>query len=164
MFEKGDLVIYGTKGVCSIEDIRVPDIEGIDRLYYFLQPVYDKRDMVFTPVDSEKVRMRKILSNDEAEQFITDIEQARENDTFAERINSMEYNDVMKSGDCMRMAHLIKDLYKRKKGCAIRGKKMKYTDTKVLREAEKLLYGELATARHKTYEETFEEVRPILYK
>ena len=116
MFEKGDLVIYGTKGVCSIEDIRVPDIEGIDRLYYFLQPVYDKRDMVFTPVDSEKVHMRKILSNDEAEQFITDIEQARENDAFAERINSMEYNDVMKSGDCMRMAHLIKDLYKRKKG------------------------------------------------
>lgn len=163
MFEKGDLVIYGTKGVCRIEDIKVPDIEGIDRLYYFLQPVFDQRDMVFTPVDSDKVPMRKVMEQEEAKQLIQHIEQAKENTEFEERINSFEYSEVMKSGDCMRWAHLINNLYKRKKGCAIRGKKMKYSDTKVLREAEKLLYGELAAALDKSYDETFKELRPKLY-
>lgn len=163
MFEKGDLVVYGTKGVCEIQDIRVPDIEGIDKLYYFLQPVFDHRDMIFTPIDSEKVRMRKIMGQTDAEQLIQNMETARANEEFEERINSFEYNDVIKSGDCMKWAHLINNLYKRKKSCAIRGRKMKYTDMKALKETEKLLYGEIAAAMKKSYEEVFKEVRPILY-
>ncbi|MGN0484245.1 MAG: CarD family transcriptional regulator [Lachnospiraceae bacterium] len=163
MFEKGDLVIYGTKGVCRIEDIRVPDIEGVDRLYYFLQPVYDARDMIFTPVDSDKVKMRKTLDKEQAEQFIDELKEKKTSEEFTERINAGDYNEVMRSGNCMSWAHLINNLYKRKKGCAIRGKKMKYTDTKVLKEAERLLYGELAAALDQSYEDTFKELRPILY-
>lgn len=163
MFEKGDLVIYGLKGVCRVEDINVPDIKGIDKLYYFLQPVFDQRDMVFTPVDSQKVQMRKIMGTEEAQQLISDIQSAREGEEFAEKINSFEYAQVMRSGDCMKWAHLIYNLYKRKKGCAIRGRKMKYADTKALKEAERLLYGEIAAATNRSYEDTFKEVRAMLY-
>ena len=36
MFEKGDLVTYGCKGVCEVKNITTLNLEGIpkDRLYY----------------------------------------------------------------------------------------------------------------------------------
>ena len=39
MFEKGDLVTYGCKGVCEVKNITTLNLEGIpkDRLYYEMQ-------------------------------------------------------------------------------------------------------------------------------
>ena len=36
MFEKGEYVVYGSKGVCRIQEISHVDIPGVDqkRLYY----------------------------------------------------------------------------------------------------------------------------------
>ena len=41
MFEIGEYIVYGVKGVCRIEDITHIDISGADkdRLYYVLAPV-----------------------------------------------------------------------------------------------------------------------------
>ena len=43
MFEIGEYIVYGVKGVCRIEDITHIDISGADkdRLYYVLAPVGD---------------------------------------------------------------------------------------------------------------------------
>ena len=49
MFEKGEYVVYGSKGVCEITDISTINISGMNRekLYYFLRPVND-RDAKFS--------------------------------------------------------------------------------------------------------------------
>ena len=41
MFEKGEYVVYGSKGVCRIQEISHVDIPGVDqkRLYYIMHPV-----------------------------------------------------------------------------------------------------------------------------
>ena len=46
MFEIGEYIVYGVKGVCRIEDITHIDISGADkdRLYYVLAPVGDGKD------------------------------------------------------------------------------------------------------------------------
>ena len=31
MFEKGDLILYGTNGLCDITDVTTVDIPGIDK-------------------------------------------------------------------------------------------------------------------------------------
>ena len=40
MFEKGDYVVYGTKGVCQVEEITELEMKGTaeGRLYYVLRP------------------------------------------------------------------------------------------------------------------------------
>ena len=42
MFEKGEYVVCGNKGVCVVEDVTTLNISGIDqeRKYYILKPVY----------------------------------------------------------------------------------------------------------------------------
>ena len=40
MFEIGQYIIYGSTGVCEIEDIRDERISGEKKSYYILKPVY----------------------------------------------------------------------------------------------------------------------------
>ena len=67
MYQIGELVQYGTSGVCRIEDI-VQDVPGLpkDAECYLLIPVSKKEEKIYTPVDNDKVKMRRILSKEEA--------------------------------------------------------------------------------------------------
>ena len=43
MYQKGEYIIYGSTGVCRVEDVAVPDnipIKEKGALYYKLSPVY----------------------------------------------------------------------------------------------------------------------------
>ena len=49
MFEKGDLVTYGCKGVCEVKNITTLNLEGIpkDRLYYEMQSMVNAGSRIF---------------------------------------------------------------------------------------------------------------------
>ena len=70
MFEKGDLVTYGCKGVCEVKNITTLNLEGIpkDRLYYEMQSMVNAGSRIFSPVgQEEKNAMRAVLTKEEAE-------------------------------------------------------------------------------------------------
>ena len=75
MFEIGEYIVYGVKGVCRIEDITHIDISGAgkDRLYYVLAPVGDGSGRIYAPTDNQKITMRKVISREEADQLIEDM-------------------------------------------------------------------------------------------
>ena len=69
MYEIGEYIVYGNAGVCKVvETVKMP-VPGTkdDKLYYTLDPVYDKGCRLFVPVDSQKVKMRPILTKKEAD-------------------------------------------------------------------------------------------------
>ncbi len=70
MYKVGDLIIYGSSGVCKVEDIGVPNITGINnnKDYYTLKPVYQD-GKIFTPVDTS-IFMRPIMSYKEVQELI----------------------------------------------------------------------------------------------
>ena len=63
MFEKGDYVVYGTKGVCQVEEITELAMKGTaeGKLYYVLRPCFQKGSTLFTPVDNEKTIIRPVM-------------------------------------------------------------------------------------------------------
>ena len=77
MFQKGEFIIYASRGVCEIIDISTINISGMNRekLYYFLRPVNDRDAKIFIPVESDKNRMRSILTEEEAQALIDSIPQ-----------------------------------------------------------------------------------------
>ena len=79
MFEIGEYIVYGVKGVCRIEDITHIDISGADkdRLYYVLAPVGDGSGRIYAPTDNQKITMRKVISREEADQLIEDMPKDR---------------------------------------------------------------------------------------
>lgn len=80
MFEVGEYIVYGCKGVCQVEEITHIDIPGSnkDRLYYVLAPLEDRNGKIYAPTDNAKVAMRKVITRQEAEQLIEEMPQIEE--------------------------------------------------------------------------------------
>ena len=62
MFEIGDKVVYGVIGLSEVENIETPPNKGKSGDYYFLQPVFDSKGIIYSPVDSNKVMIRGIMT------------------------------------------------------------------------------------------------------
>ncbi len=145
MFERGDYVIYGTSGVCKVEDVTTMNMKDVprDRLFYVLAPSSQKGGRIFTPVDSQKTQMRRILNREEAIRLIDQIPGIEELWITNEKQREENYKACMKSCDCREWIRIIKTLYLRKMERSAQGKKITATDEKYLRMAEDYLYSEL---------------------
>ena len=54
MHKIGDTVIYGTSGVCVIEDLREEQFAGTPRTYYILRPLAETgKTRIYVPADNE---------------------------------------------------------------------------------------------------------------
>lgn len=145
MFKQGEYIIYGTSGVCRIEDITTMDMKDIpkDRLFYVLAPSSQKGGRIFTPVDNHKTPMRRILNREEATQLIAQIPGIEALWISNEKQREENYKECMKSCDCREWIKIIKTLYLRRQERSAQGKRITSTDEKYLRMAEGFLYSEL---------------------
>ncbi len=148
MFEKGEYVVVGNKGVCMVEDIATLNISGVDneREYYVLKPVYMAASTVYMPVDSRTASMRRILSKEEAKELIGGIDKIPLITTTNDKLLEQEYRGCMKSNCCEEWIRIIKTIYMRKQKRLEAGRKVTAVDAKYFRIAEDNLYGELAIA------------------
>lgn len=150
MFKVGDYIIYGSNGVCKVEEVGTLEVSGVpkDKIYYTLNPVYSKGSKIFTPIDNDKVVMRPIITESEAKEIIDGIKEIEELliDETSKRENV--YKESMKKCDCLEWIRIIKTLYTRKRIRLSEGKKVATGDEKYLRQAEDYLYGELAISLH----------------
>lgn len=148
MFEKGEYVVYGSKGVCEITDISTINISGMNRekLYYFLRPVNDRDAKIFIPVDSDKIQMRRILTQEEAESLVDSIPQIGCLWIADEKQREYSYRQAVNGCDCRDWVRILKTLWKRNRERFAKGKKETAMDKKYFRIAEDNLYTELAVS------------------
>lgn len=146
MFKVNDYVIYGSTGVCKVIGVGVPDMDYLkkDTDYYKLEAVYMKGSTIYTPVDSEKARIRPILTKEEAEQLIDDIDSIETIWSDNDKNREKEYKEAMLTNDCREWIKIIKTLYVRNKERKAEGKKITATDERYMHAAEENLYGELS--------------------
>ena len=111
MFEIGDKVVYGVVGVCEVENIDTPPIKGISGDYYFLQPVFDSKGIIYSPVDSNKVMIRSIMTVKECDKLKERARNCKKDGELSEKVTSMQYDEHMKSQDALKLMHLIRALY-----------------------------------------------------
>lgn len=160
MFQKGEYIVYGSSGVCQVEEIGPMNMSGIakGKLYYTLLPVYSSGSRIYTPVDNEKIVMRQILSKEEAMKLIDDIPQIEPLWVNDEKKREELYSQKMKTCSFVEWIKIIKTLYLRRKSRIEGGKKLASVDERYLKLAEDNLYGELAIA----LEMKKEEVEPFI--
>ena len=148
MFQIGEHVVCGNKGVCVVEDIATLDISGVDkeRKYYFLKPKYQSGSTVYVPVDSSKESMRKVLSPEEARKLIAAIPELPLIDIASDKLSEQTYREYMKANSCEKLVRIIKTIYLRKQKRIQAGRKVTAVDARYFHMAEESLYGELAVA------------------
>ena len=136
MFFKGDTIVYATTGVCVIDDIREQACTGEVHTYYVLQPVFDSSSKVFAPVGSSEQKMRAVLTAGEADELVRTLP-----DAPAEWID----NDS-RSGYRSELVRLVKTLHTHRLELQQCGRKFHLADERMLRDAERVLFEELAYA------------------
>ena len=102
MFQPGDLVVYGSDGVCRVESVGPLALSGLksEKLYYTLTPLY-QQGKVFAPVEG-KVFIRPILTREEAEELIRSFPEIREDDLRdrSTRLRGERYQQLVRSHHC----------------------------------------------------------------
>lgn len=151
MFEVNEKVVYGVVGVCEIEQIGRPPIKGIDKDYYFLQPVYDTKGIIYSPVENNKVMIRSIIGKDTCIKLIDRAKNCKKDEALNEKIHPSRYDEMVKSQDVIQLMHLVRALFNIKNDRAKELRRMKSADNRMLATARKLLYGEIAAAMNEDY-------------
>ena len=146
MFHVNDVVLYGTDGVCRLTGIVRKTINGIERDFYELHPVFRQDAVLFLPTDNEKVcaRLRHVLTREE---ILSAIHSMPEEETIwieSDSSRKEQYQSIIRSGDHVRIIQLIKTLYEQREKLKEKGRKMHTADENFLKEAEKILHEEFA--------------------
>lgn len=146
MYNAGDYIVYGQKGVCKVGDVTHLDMEMVnkDRLYYVLYPVNDERSKIYFPVDGNNSAMRKVMTDEEAKALLNEITDIEVLDTGDFKRQEEEYKKAVMGSDCRSLVRVIKTIYMKKQERTISGKKITATDARYLKQAEDKLYGELS--------------------
>jgi len=148
MYKIDDLIVYGSKGVCRVEEIGYPDIPYINqkRLYYTLVPIYSE-GRIYTPVDTS-VFMRPVITCEEAQHLIVEMPTAQA-DSYDERnlrLLAGQYDKILQNCDCKELIQLIRRIHVKRETLKESGKKFGQIDEQYMKRAEEMLHGEFAVA------------------
>ncbi len=148
MYSVGDIIIYGSEGVCKVDKIDKMNIRGLnnDKLYYYLTPLY-RNGTIYAPIDSP-VRMRNVISKKDALALIKRIPEIPA-ETFSNinvRLLSEHYQEIIKSYECEDLVRVIKSIEAKRNILFEKGKKLGTVEERFLNKAEDMLWGELAVS------------------
>ena len=145
MFEIGEYIVYGVKGVCQIEDITHIDISGADkdRLYYVLAPL-GGGGRIYAPTDNQKITMRRVITKEEASQLIRDLPKIELLLVPDDKQREAKYKEALNTCDYRVWVSIVKTLHLRKKERIAQGKKITALDERYMRTEENELYSELS--------------------
>ena len=147
MFKVSDYVVYGSTGVCQIIDIsKEKNLRNHEIQYYVLQPVYNNKMVIKSPVNNQKVLMRQIITKDDVSSLIADMpkEQAIWINDDKQRIEN--FKAALRTGKSEEWIKIIKTIYLEKEEKIVVGKKLMKIDEDIMKTAEKQLYEEFAIA------------------
>lgn len=146
MYSAGEIVIYGTQGVCRVKEISVMKFGGNSGEYYILSPMADPRSVVYVPTDKPALtaKLRPVLERGEIDRLIADT--AKEKlDWIVNDNERKEYCDkVIKGGDRVEILRLMEMLYLRREELKDQKKHFHNVDAQYLKTAERMLHNEIA--------------------
>ena len=148
MFSAGEYIHYGSSGLCKVDAVTRLNVSGADqnRMYYRLIPLSDKGSTIYTPVDNQKVTMRRALTREEAEGLISELPRINELLVEDEKQREQIYKKALASADCREWVRMIKTLYGRRRVRMEQGKKTTATEEHYYNAGRERLNQEIALA------------------
>jgi CarD family transcriptional regulator len=149
MYQNGDLIIYGSSGVCEVQDIitlNLPDGEG-EKLHYKLKPLYETYT-ISTPVDNDKVLMRPVISRREAERLIEIMPTMQVEAYDCESMGDLtrHYEALIRTYDGEELIRLTMSIFNKNQSRIGQKLKPDAIEKRYMKRAEDLLFGECAVA------------------
>jgi len=149
-YSAGDVIIYGNKGVCRIDEIKSMSFAREEpKEYYLISPMFTRSSLVmYVPLDNELqcAEIKPVLSRDEAMALIESL--PFNNCDWVEDRNERKekFATILNSGSREEIAGLIHLINKQRAALTEAGKKLNAQDARALDEAVTRINNELAIA------------------
>ena len=146
MFQIGQVVCYGTEGVCTITEMKNMKVGHTRSPYYVLKPIHRATSTIFVPVNNEALvaKMKAVLSAGEINDLLSNVkdEEIQWIDDANDR--KAEFQRILMEGDRTQRVRLVRTLLLRRRQLQKNGKHLRSGDEQILRDAEKLLVDEFS--------------------
>lgn len=148
MFERGEYVFHESGGVCQIEDVQVAPLDGMptDRTYYVMRPIHDPNSVIYIPVDSDRIFLRRLLNREEAVELLDRIPFVRTIEVDNAKQLRAKYIELMRMYDPLEWVRVIKTVYARTHTPASRTQRISDTERSFSDNAKRNLHAELSLA------------------
>lgn len=160
MLTEGQLVMHETAGVCRV--VGETKLDGLPGQYYVLCPLYVNDATFYTPKESQKVKIRPVMSQEEAHELIAQLPDVPSLTFENQNDQKLRCAAILKSGDSYQLASLAKTLYLDQLRRSRQNKRSGISDATMLKKTEQLLFGELATALGLEYQDVLEYIQAHL--
>lgn len=149
MYQQGDRVVYGIHGVCLVkgQEQRVLDRKIVT--YLVLEPLGQEGARYLIPTHNEAAmgKLRPILTAEELETLLCSDEIRMDCWNRDENARKQRYRELIGSGDRISLLAMVHTLHRHKKNRSQAGQKIHLADENFLRDAERLLSGEIAAVK-----------------
>ncbi len=159
MFCVGQTVLYGSNGVCMVDDVTEKRIGKTKIQYYVLKPLCNNTSTLFVPTANQQLvsKMRRILTEDEAEAILRNLPPCGDwNDNKQER--SEQFRAIITEGSCVELIRLIRLVRTHGQELLAGGKRLHISDERFLKEAEKMICEEFSLVLHISRDEVLERI------
>ena len=148
MFNIGEIIVYGTEGVFCVSDYaRSPVDKHDERVFYILKPAFSGDcNTIYAPSENGMVKMRAVISREEAESFIENMPSISALTVEQEKKRRQAYKDAMHNADLGVYVSIIKAVQEKREECLKGRKRLSESDNEYEKRAKFCLYGELAIA------------------
>lgn len=146
MYNKDDIVVYGSQGVCTISNIT--EREGVK--YYVLTPFSTTGATILVPTDNKvlKDKMHPVLSKQEIYKLIETMPKTNSDWIESEGERKDLYKKILSSGNRAELIKQIKLIYSHINELKTKKKKLHNCDEQFFNIAEKILYEEFSYVLH----------------
>ena len=144
MFSVGQNVLYGTNGVCVVNDITEKKVGKVSMEYYVLKPLDTNFSTLFVPTGNENLvkKIRTVMTKDMINDILSHLPEPGEwNDNKQER--SEQFKEVISNGDFTELIRMIRLIYKHSDELTKLGRHLHMSDERLLKEAEKMVTEEI---------------------
>ena len=164
MYQIGDQVIYGIHGVCRVADLQERLIDRKPVTYLVLEPVNQEGSQYLVPAHNQAAmaKVRKMLTADDLTALLQSVDVHADAWISDENTRKQTYREKIVSGDRKGLMQLVCTLYRHKVRQNALGKKIHQCDDNFLRDAEKLLAGEIAVVMHMEFPQAISYLREQL--
>ena len=146
MYQISELVVYGSIGVCRVNAITCPDPDS-SKQFYELAPLYQS-GVIYTPIEPGRIPMRPVMSRDDAMALLDRIPTVHA-EIYRERtlqLLAQRYQSTLQTADPLQLLSLTMSVYRKRRQAEAQNRRLGMVDERFGRQAERLLYGELAIA------------------
>ena len=148
MFERDEYVFHESGGICRIADIQKAPLDNMpqDREYYVMKPVHDPNSVIYIPVDSDQIFLRRLMDKNEAEEILDRIPFVRTIEESNAKLLRARYVESMRTHDPVEWVRVIKTVYLRMTAQSTRSRSISETERSFAESAKRNLHTELALA------------------